>query len=84
LGIGVGNLVNIFNPELVVFGGFYFPLFPFLERAVTESAASVALSAPWQSCQIRRSELGLDARLIGAAELIFTDVIADPLLVVGR
>lgn len=84
LGIGVGNLVNIFNPELIVFGGFYFPLFPFLEGALSDSAARVALSAPWEMCRICRSELGLDARLVGAGELIFTDVIADPSLVTRR
>lgn len=84
LGIGVGNLVNIFNPDLIVFGGFYHPLFPFLEQAVREAASTVALSAPWASCRICRSELGLDARLIGAAELVFTELIADPALLARR
>ena len=40
LGIGVGNLVNIFNPDLIVFGGFYHPLFPFLEQAINEAAST--------------------------------------------
>ena len=78
LGIGVGNLVNIFNPDLIVFGGFYYSLYPFLEQPVLEAAQRVAIAAPWQACRIRRSELGLDARLIGAAELVFAEVIADP------
>ena len=38
LGIGVGNLINIFNPELIVFGGFYYSLYPFLEQPVIEAA----------------------------------------------
>lgn len=84
LGIGVGNLVNIFNPDLVVFGGFYHPLFPFLEQAITDAASTVALSAPWATCRICRSDLGLDARLIGAAELVFTELIADPASVIRR
>lgn len=78
LGIGVGNLVNIFNPDLIVFGGFYYPLYPFLHQAIVDSASTVALEAPWESCEIGSSALGLDARLIGAAELVFTDLIADP------
>lgn len=79
LGLGVANLVNIFNPELIVFGGFYAPIFPFLEPWILESAGRFALSAAWQDCSVRRSELGTDSRLVGAAELVFADVIADPL-----
>lgn len=81
LGYGVGNLVNTFNPDLIVFGGFYYPLFPFLSQPIVESAARVALAAPWALCRICPSELGLDARLVGAAELVFADVIADPSIV---
>ena len=33
LGLGIGNLINVFNPQLVVLGGFYHPLFTFLEKA---------------------------------------------------
>ena len=78
LGLGVGNLVNMFNPELIVFGGFYHSLYPFLEEPMIEAAQGVALAAPWAACRIRRSGLGLDARLIGAAELVFADVVANP------
>ena len=84
LGIGIGNLVNIFNPDLIVFGGFYHPLFPFLEQAINDTASTVALSAPWSTCRICPSELGLDARLIGAAELVFTELIADPAGMIAR
>ncbi len=84
LGIGIGNLVNIFNPDLIVFGGFYHPLFPFLEQAINDTAATVALSAPWSTCRICPSALGLDARLIGAAELAFTELIADPAATIRR
>ena len=78
LGIGVGNLINVFNPDLIVFGGFYHPMFPFLEQSVVEAARRVALSAPWSSCRISRSQLGLDVRLVGAAEMVFAEVVADP------
>jgi predicted NBD/HSP70 family sugar kinase len=78
LGIGVGNLINTFNPDLIVFGGFYQPLYPFLEQPMIDAAERVALSAPWEACRICRSELGLEARLVGAAELVFAEVIANP------
>lgn len=78
LGLGVGNLINTFNPELVTFGGFYHHLYPFLEQPINEGAQRAAMSAPWNACTITRGELGVDARLIGAAELVFSQVIANP------
>lgn len=78
LGLGVGNLINIFNPELIVFGGFYAPIFPFLEPWIVEAAERGSLAAAWDACAIRRSELGSDSRLVGASELVFAEVIADP------
>ena len=78
LGVGVGNLVNVFNPDLIVFGGFYSSIYSFLEPWVLEAAEAAALSVAWDACTIGRSDLGSDARLIGASELVFADVIADP------
>jgi predicted NBD/HSP70 family sugar kinase len=78
LGIGIGNLINTFNPELVVVGGFFQQLYPFLEKSLNEAARETALNAPWLSCAIRRSELGPDSTLIGASELVFAEVIGNP------
>lgn len=78
LGYGIGNLINIFNPELVVLGGMYHRLFPFLEAAVDEGVRSRALDAPRAMTTIARSGLNTDAALIGASEMVFSRVIADP------
>lgn len=78
LGVGIGNLINIFNPEVVVIGGFFHELYPFLESATTRSAQKVALTAPWLTCSIQRSRLGSDAVLMGAAELVFADLVSRP------
>jgi predicted NBD/HSP70 family sugar kinase len=78
LGLGIGNLVNIFNPELVVLGGLYDRLYPFLEDSVVRAARRAALDAPGEMVTIERSGLGVDAALIGAAELVHTEVITDP------
>ncbi len=78
LGLGIGNLINTFNPDLVVIGGFFHVLYPFLEQSIERGAREMALSAPWMSCSIRRSELGGDSALIGASELVFAEVIANP------
>jgi predicted NBD/HSP70 family sugar kinase len=78
LGLGIGNLINVFNPQLVVLGGFYHPLFPFLEKTVFEGARLGALDAPGDIADIVASGLGPDAPLFGAAELAISEVIADP------
>lgn len=78
LGLGIGDLVNLFNPELVVLGGLYQRLFPYLESAVIDGSRVRALAAPGAMVTITRSELGSDAPLIGAAELVHSEVIADP------
>ena len=78
LGVGIGNLINTFNPDLVVIGGFFQELYPFLEQSVNQAAQEMALTAPWLSVKLRRSELGGDSALIGASELVFAEVIANP------
>lgn len=83
LGIGIGNLINILNPDMVVVGGFYHALYPHMAAAVEVGAKEVALDAPWEACTIRRSELGADALLLGAAELVFAELVADPAAHVG-
>ncbi len=78
LGTGIGNLVNIFNPEMVVLGGMYHRLFPFLEEAINEAISTRALDAPAKMVTVTRSGLNSDAALIGASELVFSRVVADP------
>jgi len=78
LGIGVGDLINLFNPELVVLGGLYHRLFDHLEPSVVEGARMRTLDAPGEMARIVRSGLGTDSPLIGASELALSGVIADP------
>jgi predicted NBD/HSP70 family sugar kinase len=78
LGIGIGNMINVFNPDLVVIGGFYHRLYSFLEPAVTRGIEGAALDPAWAACDLKLSALGDDAILVGAAELALTDVILDP------
>jgi predicted NBD/HSP70 family sugar kinase len=84
LGLGIGNLINLFNPDLVVLGGLYERLFGFLESAVVDGARQRTLGAPGGMATIACSGLGPDAALIGAAELALSGVIADPARGNGR
>jgi glucokinase len=68
-GMAVANLVSLFNPEIIVFGGGVFgPAVMFLEDILTE-ARRWAQPVSIRQVRIRSSSLGGDAGLAGAAFL---------------
>ncbi|XTZ15956.1 ROK family protein [Micromonospora echinospora] len=79
LGFGVANLVNILNPEMVVFGGTMRDLYLAAAAQVRSRLNSMALAACREHVRLRTPKLGDDAPLIGAAELAFERLLADPL-----
>ncbi len=78
LGLGTANLVNIFNPELVIFGGAVRHVFA-ATRPLVEEALSCALAAPAQQVRLEMAGLGDDSVAVGAAELGFARLLEDPL-----
>lgn len=83
LGLGVGNLVNIFNPELVIFGGTLRDIYLAAAAPLRSRLNTVGLSGNLARLRLRTPALGDDAALIGAAELAFERLLADPLGVSG-
>jgi predicted NBD/HSP70 family sugar kinase len=79
LGFGVGNLVNIFNPEAVIFGGTLRDIYLVAAAQVRSRLNAIALPACREHIRLRTPELGTDAALIGAAELAFERLLEDPL-----
>ena len=71
LGAGIGSLVNIFCPELVVVGGGFAAAGDFLFDSAREVMKREALSPEDERAQIVRAELGSDAGLIGAGLVAF-------------
>ncbi|MFF5206928.1 ROK family protein [Streptosporangium sp. NPDC000396] len=84
LGLGVANLVNVFNPEMVVFGGMLREVYLGSAAQVRSRLAVDALPPSRADLRLRTSALGDDATLVGAAELAFAQVLADPLEVLTR
>ncbi|GGP83802.1 ROK family transcriptional regulator [Streptosporangium pseudovulgare] len=84
LGLGVANLVNVFNPEMVIFGGMLREVYLGSAAQVRSRLAVDALSASREGLRLRTSALGDDATLMGAAELAFAPVLADPLEALAR
>ncbi|MEV1113343.1 ROK family protein [Micromonospora sp. NPDC049751] len=79
LGFGVANLVNVFNPEMVIFGGTMRDLYLAAAAQIRSRLNSNALGACLEHVRLRTPTLGEDAPLIGAAELAFERLLADPL-----
>ncbi|MGP3951819.1 ROK family transcriptional regulator [Streptomyces sp. 7N604] len=70
LGAGIADLVNLFNPERIVLGGWAGLLLgPRLLPAVRTAAAAYALRHPYAQTSIELGRLGPDAVTVGAATL---------------
>jgi glucokinase-like ROK family protein len=79
LGIGVANLVNVFNPELIVLGGALnlasTILLPIVERLIRENALTPAC----ENVRVAASAHGIDACLMGAVALVLDDILREPI-----
>jgi predicted NBD/HSP70 family sugar kinase len=80
IGFGVGNLINIFNPEAVIFGGTLRDVYLVAAAQIRSRLNAIALPACREHIRLRTPELGTDAALIGAAELAFEPLLDDPLV----
>ncbi|MEU6205034.1 ROK family transcriptional regulator [Micromonospora musae] len=77
LGAGVANLINLFNPERVVLGGWAAMALGDLLPAVREAAGRQALRQPYEQASIELCRLGVDAVALGAATLPVARFLAD-------
>jgi predicted NBD/HSP70 family sugar kinase len=76
LGAGVANLINLFNPERIVLGGWAGVALGGVLPAIRESAAAQALRQPYQQASIELCQLGVDAVALGAATLPIARLLA--------
>jgi predicted NBD/HSP70 family sugar kinase len=78
LGAALGDSVNILNPQLVVLGGFLGSILQKDPDYLGERVAGHSLVAGLEAVSITRAALGSDLLMIGAAELTFAALLADP------
>ncbi|MEU8799285.1 ROK family transcriptional regulator [Spirillospora sp. NPDC048819] len=79
LGIGVANLINLFNPGVVVFGGMLSEIYRGSAPEVSARVNASVLPVSRERVALRTAALGYDSTLAGAAELGFAALLADPL-----
>src|SRR6266513_2860828 len=71
LGIGLANLINILNPEMIVIGGGVVNGWDLFEKHMQREIAERAFPVPAAEVKVVPGESGDDAGLIGAAHLAF-------------
>ncbi|MEV0380036.1 ROK family transcriptional regulator [Nonomuraea sp. NPDC050643] len=74
LGKGVSILVNLLNPEVLILGGYYVPLAPWLLPAIQEELADRVIAAEAGGCQVVASTLGHDAAALGGAARVLDSI----------
>ncbi|GIH27472.1 sugar kinase [Acrocarpospora phusangensis] len=78
LGVALSSTVNLVDPDTIVLGGVFVPLFPYIGAVVTETLQSrlgqMRVSVP----PVVVSRLGFEAAALGAAGQVIERVIADP------
>jgi glucokinase-like ROK family protein len=78
LGFGIANLVNIFNPEMIVLGGELAYASEILLPVIEKVVAANALSVTYADLKIAVSAFGPDGCVLGAASLVLDDIMREP------
>lgn len=78
LGIGLAGIINVINPSLVLLGGRLTASYPFVRSTLEAELDRRVLRASRRLVRVVPTSLGDDAPLLGAAELAFGPLLADP------
>lgn len=78
LAVGIANFVNIFNPQIVVLGGYLSGLLDFDSDRLFDGVRQHSLKSANDSVVIRSGSLASNLLMIGAAEVAFNELISDP------
>jgi predicted NBD/HSP70 family sugar kinase len=80
LGRTIATLVNVLNPERVLLGGSFAEVFRLAEPEMMKALDSHTMGDSRNAVKLCAPRLGDDSSLLGAAELAFAALLADPLL----
>lgn len=78
LAVALRNAINVFNPQLIVLGGFLGSLYAIAPSYLDQKLAQQSLLTGRQEVTITRTQLASDLLMIGAAELAFESILSDP------
>jgi predicted NBD/HSP70 family sugar kinase len=78
LGTGAGILVNLFNPELLVLGGYFARLGPWLVAPLASTLPGRVFAPDSGGCRVEASSLGFTAAARGGALEALSRIFDDP------
>jgi glucokinase len=71
LGVGLVNIIHIFNPDMIILGGGVTLMGPMLMEPVLHVVQERAMKVPRESVRIVLAQLGTNTGLVGAGALIY-------------
>ena len=74
LGVGLANIINIFNPEVIVIGGGLSNIGDMLLKPAFEEASQRAFKQAYRTVRFASAELGLNSGVLGAAAFAFEQI----------
>lgn len=78
LAVALSNLVNVFNPEVIVLGGFLGVLLDADRERLGTAVAHGPISGLGAEVRLERAALGSELLLVGAAEAVFAGLLTEP------
>lgn len=79
LGLSLANAINLVDVDLVVLGGAFAELGPYLIPRLEQIVSENVLMSRWQPVRIEAALTGMDAGAVGAAVSVLDQLFADPL-----
>ena len=83
LATALRSVVHLVDPQAVILGG-TLAAYDGITVALADHLREETLGGRWRPCQVRRSLLGADAAVVGAATTVLDTVVADPTLIPRR
>ncbi|MEP7054777.1 MAG: ROK family protein [Actinomycetota bacterium] len=81
LGVGASILVNLFNPRVIVLGGYFARVGPYIVDAAMDVMRGGVLAPNAAGCILSFSTLGFGAAIRGGAGVALLAIVEDPTLV---
>ncbi|GAA4236190.1 putative NBD/HSP70 family sugar kinase [Streptosporangium album] len=78
LGLGGSILVNLFNPRVIVVGGYFATLAEWLLPFAQAELENLIIAGPAARCRFVASDLGFGAASLGAANVVINQLVDDP------
>jgi predicted NBD/HSP70 family sugar kinase len=84
LGEAIAGFMSVFDPEMVLLGGFLGSLYGAMPERLQQRVEQLCLAPLAGSVRIERARLRSRLLMVGAAELAFQPLLADPLDIAAR